>query len=52
LHLKKKFSPHALIKLAEITTKIILSGPIFTPNSVPFNSIFLIGIDGFENPGL
>jgi len=50
LHLKKKFSLHALIKLSEITTKIISSGLFFTPDSVPFNSIFPKGIGSFENP--
>jgi hypothetical protein len=52
LHLKKKFSLPALIKLFEITIKIISSGPIFIPDSVPFNSIFPKRIDGFENPDL
>jgi len=52
LHLKKKFSLHALIKLFEITTKIVSSGLFFTPDSVPFNSIFPKGIGSFENPDL
>jgi hypothetical protein len=43
---------HALIKLSEITTKIISGESILTLVSVPFNSIFSKGIGGFENPGL